>query len=684
MRSTYMVQVTNNESAHQRKTRRSRRFSSNATSSKRQKVGRDIETTAANTKSTENETMNNTEMTNNNDNNQSTANREEPTTEQREDSDESPVAEDITPAVTWTNSEDSDNNDTDASSKTDTSASGDHTPAIESGTTTTSPVPFVEDPIVVNADMKRLTNPEMACVMFNDGNKDIICCTKEKMDDCAVIVNGKKFVVLDGTYSGRLIIPEKRIIEAYLWDDEDRLCKELVVYSASLAFHTSTVLLVCKDAAHFGDVASIIASFYSLFRNLDVNTCLYRIQRGFCDQCPSSFGRSYVMEGLATKVSALCRIQQATDMTVFHDKNVGSIVGEIYERDATTVDYLDSLIGRNFEDRMLLYGWIGPEEDYYALLNWAKLGPKRLEREYPEPRPRPGSQGYLRSYLFPLPSSAIIHENKGTDTYQDCPDWIGELGGPMNLSLAVPRAVLLGSIPACSSLLSMMGREGFFLFQTDEPRNSRSSGRTPLYLAAQRGDLPLVCWMLRNGGEISLEKETKKGRTPMYAAFASFRLDVIKILILHGAAMSCTFLGENTILSWISARYVEEVRIWIKKCLITLQRQHEVEDVMDSTKLNLVKHLRKAHRCVLEYYHELYHENHDDVVSLNSLDHGDHDFLEEDDDDETPEEREERQMKDLLRAASKASKLALLERMYPDLHSLMRVNLTEAYLCSGF
>jgi len=580
--------------------------------------------------------MNDTEMTNNNDNNQSTgeeANQEEPiSTEQREDNpNESPVAEDITPAVTWTSStEDSNNNETDASSKTDAATSGDHTESestIESGAIITPP--FVEDPIVALTDMKRLTNPEMACVVFNDGNKDIICCTHEKMDDSEFIVNRKEVIVIEELYSGQSVIPREKIIEVSLVEgDEDRLCKYLVRYAAELAFHssTSTVLLVCEDASHFGDVASIIASFYLLFRNLDVNTFLYRIQRAFCDQCPLSFGRSYVMQGLSTRISALCRIQQATDIMVFDNKNVGSIVGEVYERfnggedSEEIIDRLYRLKEGGAIEELPPFGFIGPEEEYYALLAWVRLGSDRLKEEYPK--------SLLRSdYVSTRPSSALIHKKEVADTNQDCPDWIGKYCRyetlPDWVDEDVRDAVIFGSIPACSFLLSKLGRDAFFLCKTDSFKE-----RTPLYLAAKLGDLPLVCWMLCNGGDIYLEKESRQ-KTPLFAAcknsfHGSLHLDVIKVLILHGAAMSgSTFLGKSSVLGYTSRQHAEELRTWIKKCLITLQHQQ-----MDSTKLNLVKHLQVAHRSVLEYYHELYQENNDPVdVSLDSLDHGNHDFL---------------------------------------------------------
>ena len=403
MRSTYRAQINN--SPHQRRTRRSRRFDSSNATSKRQRIGDDVVTATADIQATTKERIDETEMMpNNNDNNQSTneelggnANgEEEEIKEQREcDSNKSPVAEDITPAVSWTNSteEMDDNNDTDASSRKDVAdmSSSGHTAAdteesmatIELSTITQSfpPVPLVEDPIVVDIDMTRQTNPEMACVTFNDGNKNIICCTREKMDESTFIVNGKQIVVIEGLYSGRSTIPEERIINTSgrLSTDltEDLICKELVASSAALAMHTTTVLLVCEDAVSFGDVASIVASFYLLFRNLDVNTCLYRIQRAFCDQCPSSFGRSYVMQGLAKKVSALCRIQQATDFTVLVDKDVGCIVGEVYEgaipptidEDSSVFRSNDELFAqlRESERKRGCYDlreWIGPEESY--------------------------------------------------------------------------------------------------------------------------------------------------------------------------------------------------------------------------------------------------------------------------------------------------------------------------------
>ena len=149
---------------------------------------------------------------------------------------------------------------------------------------------------------------------FNDGNKTIICCTKEKYNESTFIVRGNPIVVIEGLGldGGRSFIAKTIIdIRGRFTDlDDGGLCKELVSSSAALAMHTTTTLLVCEEAKSFGEVASVIASFYLLFRNLDVKTCIHRIQRAFREQCPSIFGQSYEMEELAENIHVLNRIQR--------------------------------------------------------------------------------------------------------------------------------------------------------------------------------------------------------------------------------------------------------------------------------------------------------------------------------------------------------------------------------------
>lgn len=76
--------------------------------------------------------------------------------------------------------------------------------------------------------------------------------------------------------------------------------------------------------------------------------------------------------------------------------------------------------------------------------------------------------------------------------------------------------------------------------------------------------------MLDNGGEIVFETENESGCL-MWAAFEAYfgntwRLDVVKILLLHGAPMTCTSRSES-IMGCIGFEGTEELRKWTKSLI---------------------------------------------------------------------------------------------------------------------
>jgi len=236
-----------------------------------------------------------------------------------------------------------------------------------------------------------------------------------------------------------------------------------------------------------------------------------------------------------------------------------------------------------------------------------------------------------------FPRSAILC--KGVDEIDeillDRPDWIVKQwpnviiehknGDGFGYDLHVTNAVKTGDIAACAILLSEMGKERFFLGWTTASRT------TPLYHAAECGDIALVSWILNNGGDISLETANNEGKTPLFAACNGGHLDVVKILILRGATAKNNGNSAHVIISsfdLLRLNRVEELRLWIKKLV------DDDHDVCDST---TVKRLKHVHSMLLERYlfeHDLQYLNKgillDEEVDLSSLDHGDHEFLKHD------------------------------------------------------
>mmetsp|Transcript_11702 Transcript_11702/g.17575 ORF Transcript_11702/g.17575 Transcript_11702/m.17575 type:complete len:868 (+) Transcript_11702:37-2640(+) len=488
--------------------------------------------------------------------------------------------------------------------------------------------------------MKAQTNPNMACITFCDSNNSFVLCTNQKWKESTTskVLGDTKVVVLQGLDAFKYFVPDMVMhISDSDFDSlsDNELSEELVTIAAHMAIpDTQQILLVCDDAESFGKIASIYASLYLAFRNekeFDAQKCIESITLAFRQQCPSCFDDNYNIPQIQTFFSALENIKHAERGTLFETKTLETIVRNVHA--SMMSSKMESYLSREYHSCEEILEWVHCPQNEFASL-------------YP-------------------PFSAFLCN----DVYEsplDRPDWISKCwpGEGVDLCDLSAPAVNSGSIAACAFLLSEMGKEGFFLDQTN------LKNTTPLYNAAKCSDPVLVSWMLNNGGDISLETPNDDGKTPLFAACNYGAIDVVKILILNGAtADDMPFFGKRrgrgsgSAFDFLSLKVVENLRLWIKGLMD--------DGICD----NKNRHLHRAHTTILYRYLLLCNDGivEGQEIDLSSLDHGDHEFLREDDsedDFDSPSDIEEF----AIYEAKKIARASLFGQLYPQLHKLCNYN----------
>jgi len=70
-----------------------------------------------------------------------------------------------------------------------------------------------------------------------------------------------------------------------------------------------------------------------------------------------------------------------------------------------------------------------------------------------------------------------------------------------------------------------------------EVNQARTNGRTPLWIAAARGQLAVAQLLLDRGSDVN-KAETTFGRTPLWVAALFGQLDVVQLLLDRGAEVT--------------------------------------------------------------------------------------------------------------------------------------------------
>ena len=104
--------------------------------------------------------------------------------------------------------------------------------------------------------------------------------------------------------------------------------------------------------------------------------------------------------------------------------------------------------------------------------------------------------------------------------------------GPGSTATSVPPMMQAASVNAVTQLEILLSEEGGDVNRGD------LEGRTPLWAAAQAGQLEAVNWLLTHGAQIN--QRTRQLRTPLMAASAHGHLEVVKRLLEAGAQAHLT------------------------------------------------------------------------------------------------------------------------------------------------
>ena len=514
--------------------------------------------------------------------------------------------------------------------------------------------------------MKAQTNPEMACITLSDCNtmSMFVVCTNQKMKESTTPVilprhkekplEGINVIVLQGLETAPFV-PDM-VIDASVLDpismSDDDLKETLVTMAAEMALPVNqNMILVCENAESFGKAASLYAALYLAFRNegkLDVKQCMDAITHAFRQQCPSCFDENYSFPRIQSFCDALESITEADRNTRFKTKTLEEIVRNVHSNMMSSLTDLEQV-------RHVPYH--SPED----LLGWNQNGPGAMNE-------------LIRSKSL-RPFSSYLHQTEGeseamtraAEKQESCPsDWLSKWWPDENYHQTsmhgkyspIAIAVNTENIAACAYLLAKMGKDQFFNDYTT------SAETTPLYHAATVGNAALVAWMLNSGGDISLEIPNIDGETPLFAACAMGHLEVVKVLILHGAvADDSPFFRKCGEL--LNLKPVEELRVWINKLLDA--------DICDPTMNN---HLQSARNLILKRYLDISNGGDSGEVQeidLSSFDHGDHEFLRD--------EIEEYDDIELLHVAVYDAKMlartALLKQVDRRMHDLCTYNEIE-------
>ncbi|KAJ8563969.1 hypothetical protein ON010_g7376 [Phytophthora cinnamomi] len=129
--------------------------------------------------------------------------------------------------------------------------------------------------------------------------------------------------------------------------------------------------------------------------------------------------------------------------------------------------------------------------------------------------------------------------------------------------------------------------------------NSQSEilGVTPLYVAARRGHLPVVNWLVDHGA--CLAEKNEAGRTALHAAAEGGHKDIVALLLTYGADVNC---GDNS--GWTPLRYariaghtgvIEQLIAWDKraanKVVCKVTRSEDENDGMNAEEQKASSHL---------------------------------------------------------------------------------------------
>jgi hypothetical protein len=514
--------------------------------------------------------------------------------------------------------------------------------------------------------MKTQTNPDMACITFCDNNNMFVVCTDQKIKESTTTVilpwydkkplEDKNVIVIQGLETSPFV-PDS-VIDASCLDpilmSDNALCEALITMAAQMAIPANQrIVLVCENAESFGKAASLYAALYLVFRNegkLDVKQCIDGITQAFRQQCPSCFDENYSVPQIQKFYKALESIQKADRNTLFGRKTLEKIVKEVHKKMLSSLSKVE-LMSMEYHDH----------ED---LLKWIQDGPGAIDENVPNTSIYPFSS-YLRQTGALIPHAAKKQQPGGLS----CPDWISK-GWPDGNYLKTgvhgqysPTTIAVNTenIAACAFLLSKMGKKNFFLDHTSEFQQT-----TPLYHAAKMGHTVLVSWMLKNGGEISLESYNNDGKTPLFAACNMQHIEVVKILILHGAAATdMPYIRKTNFVSTfdlLSLKAVEELRLWVKKLIDA--------DICDDSTMK--SHLQSAHNTILNRYLRISCGGDNEEgreIDLSSLDHGDHNFLRDETDILT--DLADYDLRDLaVHDAMVMARKALLKQVHPQEYDL--------------
>ncbi|XP_074851304.1 protein fem-1 homolog C [Carettochelys insculpta] len=118
----------------------------------------------------------------------------------------------------------------------------------------------------------------------------------------------------------------------------------------------------------------------------------------------------------------------------------------------------------------------------------------------------------------------------------------------MDLKTAVFNAARDGKLRLLSKLLANKTKEEVALLMSE-----KTSGATPLLMAARYGHLDMVEYLLEHccasievGGSVNFDGETIEGAPPLWAASAAGHLKVVQCLLDHGASVNNTTLTNST------------------------------------------------------------------------------------------------------------------------------------------
>ncbi len=131
-------------------------------------------------------------------------------------------------------------------------------------------------------------------------------------------------------------------------------------------------------------------------------------------------------------------------------------------------------------------------------------------------------------------------------------------------------------------------------------------GNTPLHLAVQWHNIPVVKFLLVHGAHVNLQNN--EGKTPLHMAFGHFlchgkSIELISLLLLYGANVNITDTSGNTLLTSAAQYEIPKNRYTVSKQLLDTWYQLHTTTTLAITSHNPSDLFRHAIRALILQHH---------------------------------------------------------------------------------